>query len=77
MENSEHQDSVVSFKEWLITIFVAAIPVIGIIMLFIWGFSSNTNRNKANFAKATLILYVFLIVCYPIYIVLYALLVVG
>ena len=41
--------------EWFIAILVTAIPLVGIIMLFVWAFGSNTNINKANWAKATLI----------------------
>lgn len=44
-----------SVKDWMITILIAAIPLIGFIMLFVWGFGSDTNVNKANWAKATLI----------------------
>lgn len=53
MENQ--QANVVSTKDWVITILIAAIPLVGIIMLFVWGFGSNENPNKANWAKATLI----------------------
>lgn len=41
--------------EWFIAILITAIPVVGIVMLFVWAFGSNTNVNKANWAKATLI----------------------
>lgn len=45
-----------STKDWLITLIIAAIPFIGFIMLFVWGFSGGTNVNKANWAKAALLL---------------------
>ena len=51
MENTNH----VSTKDWIITILISAIPVVNIIMLFIWGFGGNTNPSKANWAKAALI----------------------
>jgi len=41
--------------DWVITLLISFIPVIGFIMLFVWGFSADTNPNKANWAKATLI----------------------
>jgi hypothetical protein len=53
MENQ--QANVVSTKDWVITILIAAIPLVGFIMLFVWGFGSGENPNKANWAKATLI----------------------
>lgn len=56
MENPTLQTSeVVSTKDWLITLIIAAIPVVGFIMLFVWAFSSDTNVNKANWAKAALL----------------------
>lgn len=55
--NKVQASSVMSIKEWLIVIIIASIPLIGIIMLFIWAFSDDTNVNKANWAKANLIFY--------------------
>ena len=46
---------VISTGEWIITILITAIPLVNIIMLFVWGFGSSTNPNKANWAKASLI----------------------
>jgi hypothetical protein len=33
-----------------------SIPLVGIILLFVWGFGSGVNPNKKNFARAMLIL---------------------
>jgi hypothetical protein len=55
---------VLSLGDWIITFIILAIPLVNIIMLFVWGFSSNTNPNKANFAKATLIIYLIAFVCF-------------
>lgn len=46
---------VVTIGDWVLTYFITAIPIVGIIMLFVWGFSAETNLNKANWAKAMLI----------------------
>ena len=51
MENQEQIKSVMSIKDWVITLIITAIPLVGFIMLFVWGFGSGTNENKANFAK--------------------------
>ena len=45
-------------KEWALTIFIASLPLIGIIMLLIWAFSEDTNIHKKNWAKGNLILFV-------------------
>lgn len=54
MENTSNSQ-VVRTREWIITILITAIPLVGFIMLFVWGFGGNTNQNKANWAKATLL----------------------
>lgn len=47
--------SIVSTKEWLVTLLLLIIPLVNIIMLFVWAFGSGSNPSKANYAKATLI----------------------
>ncbi len=65
MENKENRDYYADYNEhlrqpmttgeWFIAILVAGLPLIGIIMLIVWAFSSGTNINKANWAKAMLL----------------------
>ena len=71
MENQGQSKSVVSIQEWVITLIIAAIPIIGFIMLFVWGFGSSTNENKANFAKAALIVYAIMIGLYLVFILIF------
>ena len=54
--NELPQNNPISVGEWVITTIILAIPIIGFIMLFVWGFGSNTQPSKANWAKATLIM---------------------
>ncbi len=57
MENlSSENNSVLSVKDWAITIFISGLPLIGIIMLFVWAFSDDTNINKKNWAKGYLVI---------------------
>lgn len=46
----------VSLGNWIITMIIMLIPVVNIVMLFIWAFSGSTNPSKANWAKASLII---------------------
>lgn len=55
---------VMSLGDWIITMIVLAIPLVGFIMLFVWGFSSSANPNKSNFCKAALIFYLIGIVVF-------------
>ena len=58
-----HQQApVVSVKEWLITNLILMIPMVNLVMICVWAFSSNTNPNKANYFKAALILFVIYLV---------------
>ena len=52
------RDEIVSIKEWLITILIMSIPIVNIVMIFVWAFGSGTKTSKANYFKATLIMFV-------------------
>ncbi len=45
----------VSTGDWVVTFLLLCIPIVNIILLFVWAFGSNTPISKANFAKASLI----------------------
>ena len=45
----------VTVGQWVVTILVSCIPIIGLIMMFVWAFGSGTNPSKANWAKANLV----------------------
>ncbi len=51
----DENKKVMSVSDWLVTMLVYAIPVVGFIMLFVWAFGGNGNENRANMAKAMLI----------------------
>lgn len=48
-------DQPISIGDWMITLFLAAIPIIGFIMLLVWAFGDGSTPSKANWAKATLL----------------------
>jgi hypothetical protein len=48
--------STISLGDWIITLIVLAIPIVNIVMLFVWAFSSGTQPSKQNFCRAYLIL---------------------
>ena len=64
MENQTTQYQPVSLGEWMVTILLCAIPIVNIVMLFIWGFSATTQPSKANWAKASLIWLAIFVVFY-------------
>jgi hypothetical protein len=48
-------EKVMSMQDWLITLIIMLIPIVNVIMLFVWGFGSGTHPSKANWAKASLL----------------------
>ncbi|MFV0413626.1 MAG: hypothetical protein ACK5L3_10220 [Oscillospiraceae bacterium] len=50
-----------SLGNWVLTLFLAGIPVIGFIMLLVWGFGGNPSGRR-NYARAALIWQVIAIV---------------
>lgn len=46
----------VSVGDWILTLIVLAIPLVNIVMLFVWGFSSGTHPSKQNYCRAALII---------------------
>ena len=53
--SSVGQSPVVGTVEWLVNLILLAIPIVGLIMCFVWAFGTG-NLNRRNFARAALIL---------------------
>lgn len=54
MPNGEQLEKPMSLVDWLITLIVLAIPCVGLVMMFVWGFGQGNNSRK-NYCRATLI----------------------
>jgi len=63
---SSRDTSVITTGDWMVTLLIMIIPVINIIMLFVWAFSGGTNLNKSNWAKANLIWFAIILFIYLI-----------
>ncbi|RUO62086.1 hypothetical protein [Pseudidiomarina insulisalsae] len=50
-----NSSSTVSFGEWMLTLFLTFIPIVNLIALLVWAFSSSTKPSKSNWAKAVLV----------------------
>lgn len=48
-------NNTVTTGDWFLTMLITAIPLVGLIMLFVWAFGGGTNPSKQNWAKAALI----------------------
>ncbi len=67
MDNRNSVAPVVTLGQWIVTLMVLAIPLVGFVMMLVWAFSNGTNPNKANLCKAYLIMTVVAIVCFMLF----------
>lgn len=56
MSDTEYKP--VSIGNWILTFILLAIPLVNLIMLIIWAFSSGTHPSKKTFAQAYFVLIV-------------------
>ncbi len=42
--------------DWLVTLIIQMIPLVGLIMLFVWAFGDSTHPSKKTWAQASLIM---------------------
>jgi hypothetical protein len=54
LQNGGQLEKPMSLGEWIITLIILAIPCVGLIMMFVWGFGQG-NTNRKNYCRATLI----------------------
>lgn len=54
-QNNNNENQVIPLSDWILTIILTSIPLVGFICLLVWALSSNTPLNKRNWAKANLI----------------------
>ena len=51
-----------SVGDWILTYLITCIPLVGFIMLFVWGFGSCDQPSKKTWAQATLLWLVIILV---------------
>jgi len=50
------QNAVISTVEWFGTLIVLIIPILGIVLYFVWAFGTGGNLNRRNYCRAALIM---------------------
>lgn len=51
-----------SIGDWLITFLIQIIPLVGLVMLFVWAFGGDTHPSKKTWAQASLLWMVIMII---------------
>lgn len=59
----QENEKVMGIGDWILTFLVMVIPLVNIIMVFVWAFGAG-NKNRSNWAKAVLIMWVVIIALY-------------
>jgi len=62
MADDEPLEKPLSTGEWFVTLLVLGIPVIGLIMHFVWAFGGGGNLGRRNFCRAVLLM-IFVFFC--------------
>jgi len=65
-------DAPLTVWQYIGTFILSGLPMVGFILLLVWAFSSDTNINKKNFARALLILGVIVGVLYAIFAIVFS-----
>lgn len=45
----------VTVKDWLLTMLILCVPIVNIVMIFVWAFGGGSKPSKSNFFKAMLV----------------------
>ena len=56
MADNETTEKPLTTGEWFVTLLVLGLPVIGLIMHFVWAFGGGSNTGRRNFCRAALLL---------------------
>ncbi|MBP6116263.1 MAG: hypothetical protein KBC57_12375 [Neisseriaceae bacterium] len=59
-----------SVKEWVLTLIILMIPLVNLVMMFVWGFGSGP-KWRANFCKANLLIMAVCLILYLAFIVVF------
>ncbi|MGO4548559.1 hypothetical protein AB4Z29_27600 [Paenibacillus sp. 2TAB23] len=64
-DQQQQMSPVITVKEWMITTLILIIPIVNIVMMFVWAFGEG-NPTKKNYFKASLIWAAIVLVIYAI-----------
>lgn len=67
----QNTPQIMSVKDWVITLLLTCIPLVGIILLFVWAFGNDGNKIRQNWAKGNLIVAAIVLALYLIITVLF------
>ena len=63
----QSQNTEIKPLKWTLYMFVASLPLVGIIMMFVWAFGNDGNKTRSNWAKGALIYAAIVLVIYILF----------
>ncbi|MBZ9687014.1 hypothetical protein G9F72_011830 [Clostridium estertheticum] len=57
-------DQPMALGDWIITFLLLSIPVVNIVLLFVWALGKDVNKSKKTYCQAELIVLAFVLVLY-------------
>ncbi|NML66945.1 hypothetical protein HHL22_17200 [Hymenobacter sp. RP-2-7] len=61
-EDAADRSPTIDLGDWINTFVLAALPLVGFVLLCAWAFGRTTPPSKANWARAMLLLYALVLV---------------
>ena len=55
MHSTQQDTKALSMWDFTLMELVARIPIVNLVLFFVWGFSKDTNENRRNWSRARLI----------------------
>lgn len=65
----QNTPQMMSVKDWVVTILLTCIPLVGLILLFVWAFGNDGNQIRQNWAKGNLIVAAIVLVLYLLFMI--------
>ena len=56
MSDNSMSSETVSLGDWIVTMILSSIPIVGLIMILVWAFGGSAKPSKKNFARALIIM---------------------
>lgn len=67
----QQSERVITVGEWMMMMLVLCIPLVNIIMMFVWAFGNDGSQTKSNYYKAALIWTGIVTVIYVLFLVIF------
>jgi len=56
MSDNSVSNETVTLGEWIVTMILSYIPIVGFIMILVWAFGGGAKPSKKNYARAMIIM---------------------